>query len=153
VLELLNVPNPARLHIAGRLDMDATGLVLLADDGEWSHRVMSPRHNFPKTYRVTLAEPLSEENAAVLRQGAQLRNEPCRCQPAQIERISDTEVRITVTEGKYHQVKRMFAAVGNNVAALHRERIGAVVLDPVLAPGESRPLTETEITSFGSVRS
>lgn len=148
VLELLDTPNPARLHVAGRLDMDATGLVLLSDDGAWSHRVTSPRYKFPKIYRVTLTEPLSEASAAALGRGVQLRSEPRRCAPANIERISDREARITVTTGKYHQVKRMFAAVGNKVVTLHRERIGAVVLDLALAPGESRTLTETEIASF-----
>ena len=153
VLELLDVPHFARWHVAGRLDLDATRIVLLADDGAWSHRVMSPRHKCPKTYRVTLAEPLSEGNAAILKRDVQLKNEPRRCQPTEIGRTSGMEWRITVTEGKYPQVKRMFAAVVSNVVALHRKCIGAVVLDSVLAPGESRPLTETEVTSFGSVHS
>lgn len=148
VIALLDPPNPAKLRIAGRLDIDATGLVLLTDDGEWSHRVMSPRHRTPKTYRVTLTEPLDERNTKLLSQGVQLKNEPRRCRPAEIEWISDTELRITITEGKYHQVKRMFAALGNNVVALHRERIGAVSLDTRLAAGESRPLTEEEVKSF-----
>lgn len=148
VFDLLDVPNPAALHIAGRLDIDATGLVLLTDDGEWSHRVMSPRHKFAKVYRVALAEPLSTRGEALLTQGVQLNDEPEPCAPAQLERLSDTDIKITITQGKYHQVKRMFAATGNNVLSLHRERIGAVALDPSLAPGACRALTEAEVASF-----
>jgi 16S rRNA pseudouridine516 synthase len=138
----------ASLHIAGRLDVDATGLVLISDDGDWTHRVTAPRHEFPKTYRVSLAEPLSGSGAAQLARGVLLHNEKHRCRPAEIERITDTEIRVTVTEGRYHQVKRMFASVGNRVTALHRERIGAVVLDARLKAGESRALTEEEVESF-----
>jgi 16S rRNA pseudouridine516 synthase len=148
VLALIEIPRKGDLHIAGRLDLDATGLVLVTDDGDWSHRVTAPRHEFPKTYLVSLAEPLSEAGAAQLERGVILQNEKRRCRPAQTERISETVIRITVTEGRYHQVKRMLAAVGNRVVALHRERIGAVALDARLAPGESRTLTEEEIESF-----
>lgn len=155
VLELVNVPGArdlhicrASLHIAGRLDLDATGLVLITNDGEWSHRVMSPRHAHPKSYRVTLAEPLGAESAARLRAGVLLHGEIRPCAPAALEPLGERDWRIVITEGKYHQVKRMFAAVGNHVQHLHRERIGAVTLDAALAPGESRPLTEEEIDSF-----
>jgi 16S rRNA pseudouridine516 synthase len=148
VLTLIDVPRHEQLHIAGRLDVDATGLVLISDDGDWTHRVTAPRHEFPKTYRVSLAEPLSGSGAAQLARGVLLHNEKHRCRPAEIERITDTEIRVTVTEGRYHQVKRMFASVGNRVTALHRERIGAVVLDARLKAGESRALTEEEVESF-----
>lgn len=148
VLTLIDVPRHEQFHIAGRLDLDATGLVLISDDGDWTHRVMAPRHEFPKTYRVSLAEPLSESGAAQLVRGVLLHNEKRRCRPAQIERITETEIRVTITEGRYHQVKRMFAAVGNRVTALHRERVGAVVLDARLKAGESRALTPEEIESF-----
>lgn len=148
VIDLLDVLNADDLHIAGRLDVDATGLVLITDDGEWSHRVTAPRHKFPKTYRVALAEPLNEQAANHLERGVFLKEEKQRCLPVQLERLSDTEVRVTLTEGKYHQVKRMFAAVGNHVAGLHRERIGAVMLDPDLPAGAARPLSPEEIASF-----
>jgi 16S rRNA pseudouridine516 synthase len=148
VLTLIDVPRHEQLHIAGRLDVDATGLVLISDDGDWTHRVTAPRHEFPKTYRVSLAEPLSGSGAAQLARGVLLHNEKHRCRPAEIERITDTEIRVTVTEGRYHQVKRMFASVGNRVTALHRERIGAVVLDARLKAGESRALTDEEVESF-----
>jgi 16S rRNA pseudouridine516 synthase len=148
VMQLLDVASPASLHIAGRLDVDATGLVLITDDGDWSHRVTSPRHQIPKVYRAQLAEPLGEHDAAILAQGVQLKEEPEPCRPAIVERLAEREVRITVTEGKYHQVKRMFAAVGNSVLALHRERIGSIELDPDLAPGEFRLLTQSEVEGF-----
>jgi 16S rRNA pseudouridine516 synthase len=147
VLDLLNVRNPAGLHVAGRLDLDATGLVLITDDGEWSHRLTSPRHKQPKTYHVELAEPLSVAAREELEIGVQLKGEPKACAPAVVEKAAGRSIRLTLTEGKYHQVKRMLAAVGNHVTALHRERIGAIQLDPALAPGESRLLTEAEISA------
>jgi 16S rRNA pseudouridine516 synthase len=149
VLEFVKAPAHTVLHVVGRLDVDATGLVLLTDDGDWSHRVTSPRYKVAKVYRVTLAEPLSQAGQDTLRQGVALKGEPKPSQPALLERVSDNAWRVTITEGRYHQVKRMFAAIGNHVVALHRERIGAVALDPALAPGESRPLTAEEVASFG----
>jgi len=150
VLDLLDLRNKDGLHVAGRLDMDATGLVLITDDGEWSHRISAPRFKLPKTYRVKLAEPLTPEAARSLETGIQLRGEPKRCAPACIEPHGGTEVRITITEGKYHQVKRMFAAVGNRVIGLKRECIGSLVLDPALAEGESRPLMPEEVLAVVS---
>lgn len=148
VLDLLDVPNHRGLHVAGRLDLDSTGLVLITDDGEWSHRVTHPRHKMPKTYRVDLAEPLSAEASRQMRHGVALRGEPKSCAPAVIEELAPRQLRVTITEGKYHQVKRMFAAVGNRVVALHREQIGPVRLDPALAEGESRPLHNMEVNGL-----
>ncbi len=144
VIDLLDVPHPERLHVAGRLDADATGLVLISDDGEWSHHIMSPRHDCPKAYRLTLAEPLTAKAREHLERGVFLKNEKQRCRPAVLEQLSATEWCMTITEGKYHQVKRMVAAVGNHVTKLHRERIGSLVLDPDLEPGEARELTPEE---------
>lgn len=150
VLYFLDVPVAHKLHAAGRLDIDTTGLVLMTDDGQWSHRITSPRHHCEKTYLVTLESPLADDTAGRFAQGIQLHNEKDLTKPAQLEVITPTEVRLTISEGRYHQVKRMFAAVGNHVVALHRERIGAIVLDPTLEPGEYRPLTEEEIASVGA---
>ncbi|WKE63962.1 16S rRNA pseudouridine(516) synthase RsuA [Gallaecimonas kandeliae] len=148
VLLLLDDRERFGLHMAGRLDLDTTGLVLLTDDGQWSHRVTSPKHQCQKRYRVWLDEPLVADAEARFLEGVQLRGERHLTKPAQLERISDTEVLLTISEGKYHQVKRMFAALDNKVVDLHREAVGALELDPDLAEGEYRPLTPEEVASL-----
>lgn len=145
VTDLLPEELATRVHPVGRLDLDTTGLLLLTSDGQWSHRITSPRHQCPKTYRVTLAEKLSDDGGRQLETGVLLRNETRPTRPAQIERVSDAVIDLTLSEGRYHQVKRMIAAVGNHVVALHRHRIGAVTLDDTLAPGQFRDLTTDEI--------
>lgn len=149
VLYFLEEPVAYKLHAAGRLDIDTTGLVLMTDDGQWSHRITSPRHHCEKTYLVTLEHPLADDTAAQFEAGVQLHNEDSLTKPAQLEKIEDYLVRLTLSEGRYHQVKRMFAAVGNRVVALHRERIGEIVMDEDLEPGQYRPLTEQEVASVG----
>ncbi|KGK42493.1 16S rRNA pseudouridylate synthase [Nitrincola sp. A-D6] len=146
-LTLIDLPAAEKLLLAGRLDLDTSGLLLLTDDGQWTHRITSPKHKLPKRYRVWLAEPLQAKAEALLERGIMLKSETQRTKPAQLERISDTEVLITLTEGRYHQVKRMFAALDNRVVALHRELIGEITLDESLAPGEYRELTQAEIDS------
>ena len=148
-LDLLPSALARDLHIAGRLDRDTTGLLLLTSDGDWSHRITSPRRDCPKTYQVTLAEPLSAEAAEQLARGVRLRNEDTPTRPAQVRITGDHRIELTISEGRYHQVKRMLAAVGNRVVALHRTRIGPIHLDPDLAPGQYRPLTEPEIRGIG----
>ena len=147
VLNLLELPHKEDLHIAGRLDADTTGLVLITSDGQWSHRVTSPKRECGKTYLVQLADPLKEEWVEQFATGLALRNEDGLTKPAELELLGSHEARLTITEGKYHQVKRMFAAVGNKVVGLHRESIGEIVLDDSLAEGEWRYLTEDEIAS------
>lgn len=134
----------ARVHLVGRLDKETSGLLLLTDDGAWSHRVTSPNHQCAKTYLAELAEPLVADAEERLRQGLMLRSEKSVTRPAELTRLDATHVRLTVMEGRYHQVRRMFAALGNRVLALHRERIGGLVLDPSLQPGDWRHLTSTE---------
>ncbi|QEW05512.1 16S rRNA pseudouridine(516) synthase RsuA [Nitrincola iocasae] len=146
-LTLIDLPAAEKLLIAGRLDLDTSGLLLLTDDGQWTHRITSPKHKLPKRYRTWLAEPLEANAEMLLQRGIMLKSEKQRTKPAQLERISDTEVLITLTEGRYHQVKRMFAALDNRVVALHREQIGEITLDDALAPGEYRDLTQAEIDS------
>ncbi|MDC0612094.1 16S rRNA pseudouridine(516) synthase RsuA [Vibrio sp.] len=148
VYVLLDEPNAFKLHFAGRLDVDTTGLVLMTDDGKWSHRITSPKHKCEKLYRVWLADPIADNYIERFAEGIELRNEKEPTRPAQLEIISDTEVLLTIHEGKYHQVKRMFAALGNKVVGLHRERIGPLRLDDDLAPGEYRYLTDDEIASI-----
>lgn len=147
VLGLLDVEKVDSLHIAGRLDADTTGLVLITDDGQWSHSVASPKRKCPKRYRVQLADPIGSELIETFANGIELRNEDGPTLPARLEIINPTEALLTITEGKYHQVKRMFAAVGNKVVGLHREAIGAIELDAELELGEWRYLTEAEIKS------
>jgi len=150
VLELIPVELQRDLHPAGRLDMDTTGLVLLSSDGQWTHRITAPRSRCPKVYRAELAEPLVADAEQQFAAGMVLRNETQPTLPAELQRLAPQQVRVTLSEGRYHQVKRMFAALGNRVVALHREQIGPVVLDPALAPGEFRPLNEAEIAAFRS---
>ncbi|HPE58825.1 MAG TPA: pseudouridine synthase [Thiolinea sp.] len=138
VLDLIDHPCRTRLHVAGRLDKDATGLLLLSNDGDWTHRLTSPRHHVAKTYRVTLAEPLPAQAARQLCAGLMLNGEAHPTLPAWLEYVGERQVCLTIHEGRYHQVKRMFAAVGNRVLELHRERIGNWMLDPALQPGDWR---------------
>jgi len=135
------------LHIAGRLDRDTTGLLLLTTDGHWSHRITSPRAGCEKTYLVALSEPISGDAIAHLETGVKLKGEDALTRPAMVSLINPQTIELTIREGRYHQIKRMLAAVGNHVTALHRLRIGAIALDDSLAPGEFRELTAAEIIS------
>ncbi|WP_375171674.1 pseudouridine synthase [Marinobacter sp.] len=148
-LDLLPAELTRDLHIAGRLDADTTGLLLLTTDGQWSHRVTAPRIACPKTYRVTLSEALDDQAVQALQAGVELRNDPTPTRPARVRVVSERQIELTISEGRYHQVKRMLAAVGNHVTALHRLSIGAIALDPELAPGQYRALTAEEIASVG----
>jgi 16S rRNA pseudouridine516 synthase len=145
VLSLLPSPLAGRLHLVGRLDKDTSGLLLLTDDGAWSHRISSPRHHCAKTYVAELAEPLSSYAEESLVRGVQLRGEASPTRPAVVQRLGQRRVRVKITEGRYHQVRRMFAALGNRVTHLHRERVGGLELDAALAPGQWRALTEDEV--------
>lgn len=144
-LDLLPAHIRQGLHIAGRLDADTTGLLLLTTDGQWSHRITSPRVNCSKTYRVSLSEPIDATTIAQLEQGLVLRNESRPTSPARVHKLDDRLIDLTISEGRYHQVRRMLAAVGNHVDGLHRWRIGAIVLDPELAPGQYRELSADEV--------
>jgi 16S rRNA pseudouridine516 synthase len=141
---------PKKLHFAGRLDADTTGLVLLSSDGKWCHRITSPKQKTlkAKAYQVHVAELVDEQGLEQLRQGVQLKGEAKATLAAQSEKISDHCYQLTLQEGKYHQVKRMFAAIGNKVTALHRQSIGSISLDASLQPGEYRALTASEVNSF-----
>jgi len=144
VLSMLPPALAARVHLVGRLDKDTSGLLLLTDDGVWSHRVTSPNHSCAKTYLVELAEPLVADAERRLRRGLDLRSEKLPTRPAALQRLDATHARITITEGRYHQVRRMFAALGNRVLALHRERIGGLFLDEALRAGQWRALSPAE---------
>ncbi|GAA3542789.1 16S rRNA pseudouridine(516) synthase RsuA [Zobellella aerophila] len=148
VLRLLPEGLQRGLQCAGRLDLDTTGLLLLTDDGQWSHRIRSPKKACGKIYRVDLAEPLADDVAGHFAEGLMLHGEEKATLPAQLEVITPTRVLLTIQEGKYHQVKRMFAAVGNKVVGLHRLQVGPIRLDDCLEPGQWRHLTEEEIGSI-----
>jgi 16S rRNA pseudouridine516 synthase len=148
VFVLLEEPNTDKLHTVGRLDLDTTGLLLITDDGQWSHKISSPKHHCAKTYRAWLADPVEDSAIALFAEGVMLRGEKDLTKPAQLEIVSPTECLLTIHEGRYHQVKRMFAAIGNKVVRLHRERVGSLALDESLAEGEYRFLSADEVASF-----
>lgn len=145
---LTDVVNKQNLHTVGRLDMDTTGLLLITDDGQWSHHLTSPRRHQPKTYHVWLENDLIDDAEEKLSAGILLEDDPKPTLPAQLERISAREVRLTIHEGRYHQVKRMFGALGNLVVQLHREKMGVLTLDDSLPVGHFRELTEDEIEAL-----
>ena len=132
------------LFAVGRLDADATGLLLLTNSGEVSERIARPERAVSKTYSVTYDRPLCKDAAERLAAGAVLPN-GTRCRPARLTVTGEKSALITVTEGKYHEVKRLIHLCGAYVATLHRVSIGGLRLDPALKPGEYRPLTEGEL--------
>jgi len=146
------LPSPLRLRpnkgavqgvqAIGRLDQDTTGLLLLSDDGKFIHRMSSPRHHVPKVYEVTLKHALDEPQVQRLLAGVVLDDDPKPVRAAACEAVDSHHLRLTLTEGKYHQVKRMLAAVGNRVEGLHRSQIGGLKLPDDLAPGQWRWLDE-----------
>lgn len=146
VLNSIDVDKVSELHIAGRLDADTTGLVLVTDDGRWSFNITRPTSQCEKVYRVGLSHAIANDVAAKFEQGVQLQGEQQLTLPARLDVISRQEVLLTITQGKFHQVKRMFAAVGNRVVSLHREKIGEISLDVEL--GQWRYLTADEVQSF-----
>ena len=148
VLDLIDDRSTEGLSIAGRLDIDTTGLVLLSDDGQWLHRITSPRHRHPKVYEVLLQEPLDQATIDSFATGIILHGESSATLPAQCLAVGDRQAEVTLNEGRYHQVKRMFAACGNHVVALHRRQIGRIMLDEQLQPGEYRDLNQAEIAEF-----
>ncbi len=146
LFNLIEIAKSSELHIAGRLDADTTGLVLITDDGRWSFNITQPNKSCKKVYRVTLSRDVKDDVADKFKAGVQLQGEPTPTRPAELKILSSKQVLLTITEGKFHQVKRMFAAVGNRVVALHREQIGNVCLD--VEEGQWRYLTQAEVGSF-----
>jgi len=139
VMSLLPLPLRVRgLQPVGRLDEDTTGLLLLTDDGTLIHRLTSPKHHVPKLYEATLKHPLDERQLAALCAGVVLDDDPAPVRALAAEAAGERLLHLTLTEGKYHQVKRMVAAAGNRVEALHRSAFGALQLPADLAPGQWR---------------
>ncbi|WP_417248623.1 pseudouridine synthase [Celeribacter sp.] len=135
-----------RISTVGRLDKQTSGLLLLTDDGDLLHHATSPKRRVKKTYRVKLARPLIGTEGDLFASGRMiLENEDKPLAPAELEVVSPTEALLHITEGRYHQVRRMFAATGNHVSELHREGFGGLVLSNELGPGEWRLLSEAEV--------
>jgi 16S rRNA pseudouridine516 synthase len=135
------------VQAVGRLDQDTTGLLILTDDGPLIHRMTSPRHHVPKVYEVGTADPMDASVVSRLLQGVVLHDDPRPVRAAACELMAPRHLRLTLTEGKYHQVKRMLAATGHEVVQLHRSQIGALHLPADLAPGQWRWLTPAELTA------
>ncbi len=151
VTELITVPELGSLRMAGRLDVDTTGALLLSDDGKWLHRVTSPKHEHAKIYELTLADAMDETAQAnaikEVAEGILLEGDYEETKPAILEFIDETHARLTLEQGKYHQVKRMMGYFGNRVTELHRASVGHITLDG-LEKGDSRFLTADEVSKF-----
>ncbi|WP_101926297.1 MULTISPECIES: pseudouridine synthase [Luteimonas] len=136
------------LSSVGRLDRETSGLLLFTDDGQLLHRIISPKAELPKVYEATLAEPLRGNEVALFASGALLlESEQTPLKPAVLEVLAPTRARLTITEGRYHQVRRMFAAVGNHVVALHRSHVGGLGLG-ALPEGQWRPLDAADLDTL-----
>ncbi|MDY3051765.1 MAG: 16S rRNA pseudouridine(516) synthase [Ndongobacter sp.] len=146
VLDLLEESDLRRdLFPVGRLDRDTTGFLLLTDDGRLGHALLSPRHHVSKRYLVKTEKPLSQRDVSAFERGFDLHPEGIHTLPAKLELLGSCEAIVTIFEGKYHQVKRMFELCGNAVLQLHRLSMGPLELDEALQPGEYRPLSDEEL--------
>ncbi|MBE5883406.1 MAG: rRNA pseudouridine synthase [Lachnospiraceae bacterium] len=144
VVDIIDSPRKADLFPVGRLDKDTEGLLLLTNDGEMAHDMLSPKKHVNKTYLVTIKEKLSEEAINKLEIGVDIGDEKPTA-PAMVQVQDDYHILLTIQEGRFHQVKRMLKAVDNEVTHLKRISFGALTLDEKLAPGESRELTPQEV--------
>jgi 16S rRNA pseudouridine516 synthase len=131
------------LFPVGRLDKDTTGLLIITNDGAYAHRSLSPKKHAEKVYIATLDKPAETSDIAAFESGVTIGDYTCK--PAKLEILDGNQAKVTITEGKYHQVKRMFAQVGKNVANLRRIEFAGILLDETLAPGEVRELAQNEI--------
>lgn len=148
VLDLLDEPDSHELHIAGRLDFNTTGLMLITNDGQWSRRLTQPQTHLPKVYHVVTEQVIDERYVIRFAEGFHFSFENITTQPAILQLLGPRCARLTIYEGRYHQVKRMFGHFNNKVLALHRESMGPIALSPELEPGSYRPLEAAEIASI-----
>lgn len=148
VLQLLPADISHDLHLAGRLDRATTGLMILTNNGAWSRRLTRPGIGIPKVYQVTTAYPIGPDTVQQFAQGIWFEHEQLFTTPAILQVLAPQQARLTLYEGRYHQVKRMFHAAGNRVTALHREQIGHIKLDSGLCSGRFRMLTGSEISGL-----
>ena len=145
VLDLLDEPDKADLHLAGRLDLTSTVLLLITNDGQWSRRLTEPRSRLGKVYRVETEQLITPEYIEVFARGLYFAYEDLTTLPAELVILDSHSALLTLHEGRYHQVKRMFGHFQNKVTGLHRLSMGAIQLDSQLAPGQYRALTTAEI--------
>jgi len=145
VIDLLSVSDVSDLHIAGRLDLNSSGLLLLTNDGRWSRALSEPKAGVSKCYRVRLEKPLTEDYIQAFAEGMYFSYEDITTRPVVLTIISDYVAELRLVEGRYHQIKRMFGRFRNPVLALHRISIGNLLLDETLMPGQYRQLADREV--------
>lgn len=145
VIDIIEHSGKADLHITGRLDFNSTGLMLLTNDSRWSKKLMSPENKVKKVYRVVVEKPLTNDIVLAFKSGMYFKFENITTLPAQLDIISETVAQVTLIEGRYHQIKRMFGRFDNKVLELHRLSIGEFTLDKDLLPGQCRELNASEI--------
>ena len=150
-LSLIDNHQQLDLHIAGRLDLNSTGLLIFTNDGRWSSKLTSPGANTPKSYLVTLKKELTYDYINAFANGMYFAFEDITTQPAQLTILSKHQARVVLFEGKYHQIKRMFGRFRNEVLALHRESIGPLTLDTDLPEGRYRALSKIEIAAISEL--
>ncbi len=148
VVDLLRDKDGEGLHIVGRLDYNSTGLILLTNNGRWSRQLTAPESRVQKHYRVTLENPIQEEYVEAFKKGMYFAYEQITTKPANLRIIHSHLADVSLTEGRYHQIKRMFGYFQNPVSDLHRTAIGSLSLDPALAEGEYRNLTALEVSEL-----
>ena len=147
VLDLIDLPEKNQLHLAGRLDFNTTGLLLLTNDGRWSRKITQPQQKIPKRYWVQTKDEITEVHVQKFSEGFYFQFENLTTLPAQLEIISSHTAYLTIYEGRYHQIKRMFGFFNIEVINLHRLAMGSIYLDVDLVPGESRHLTAAEVVA------
>lgn len=150
VIDCIEHPQKAELHLVGRLDILSTGLVLLTNDGRFSRALTAPKNAIEKHYAVTLSHPIEDHYIQDFADGMYFAYEDLHTAPATLIPQSKTSAIVILQEGRYHHIKRLFGRYQNEVLSLHRFRIGSLLLDPTLAPGQSRALTQEELTALTS---
>lgn len=151
VIDLIDHPDKAQLHHVGRLDLNTSGLLLLTNDGDWSTALMLPDKSVEKCYEVELARPVTEEYVQAFEQGIWFDYEGITTRPARLEILDKRRARVWLTEGRYHQVKRMFGHFRSEVVKLHRSSLDSLQLDPALKPGQWRALAQDELNQLKAI--
>jgi 16S rRNA pseudouridine516 synthase len=148
VIDLISHPQKAMLHIVGRLDLNTSGLILLTNDSQWSEKLTQPKSKVAKVYHVTVQNKLTTDYIYAFEQGMYFDYEDITTKPAKLIILSDYTAQVSLTEGRYHQIKRMFGRFQNPVTKLHRSKVGNLSLDPILTVGDSRSLSSEEVANI-----